>query len=237
MDIGNVRMITFKVLNVISYALPVIIKLKQGEDASADEVFVIGKEKVYRASISLLLTGVNLMIGPQRQCEPNGSFTTVAPKYEQICPLLTNTKEGEWTCDNEARVGSVCKLNCALGFHVTGRGNTRRCRCSDKRQACYWTRHELECVASGPKIEIWETSDYDKDSIENERCPLLYETDSGSNDEFKNGNWLCQVKNRSIHHNELGTKCELVCDSGFEVIQDGKIRKCRFNLATDTLQV
>ena len=53
MDIGNVRMITFKVLNVIFYALPVIIKLKQGEDASADEVIVVGKEKVYRASISL----------------------------------------------------------------------------------------------------------------------------------------------------------------------------------------
>ena len=149
--------------------------------------------------------------GPKRKCEPKGSLITEIPDYDQTCPVLPNSDHGEWNCDKGETVGSICRLNCDEGFAVTGRGNTRRCRCSDKRQACYWTRHNLQCLRQS-NLEIWSTPDEIPVNTVAKGCPLLYENDSGEKDDFKHGNWVCETKNQKIkkatHQNKLGTRSD-----------------------------
>ena len=83
-----------------------------------------------------------------------------------------------------------------------------------------------------------ELSDWE-DHVEKDQCEPLFAFDTGPHDEFPNGDWVCR-KNReelsSENHSAAGAKCELFCNDGYQVIKDGGMRRCRYHMATDSLQ-
>ncbi|CBY35231.1 unnamed protein product, partial [Oikopleura dioica] len=66
---------------------------------------------------------------------------------------------------------------------------------------------------------------------ETETCPRLFDHDSGPLDEYPAGTWKCRVGRDRLtveNHNVAGSRCQIHCDPGLEVIDDGEKRRCRW---------
>ena len=177
--------------------------------------------------------------GKDRQCVKTGSFSTVAPGFDQTCPVELNDENGAWECTAGNAINSKCTLKCHPGNRVNAFGNKRRCRCSAKREQCSWTRHQIMCVPNESDLDLWGETAI-PESLQTERCPALI-TDEGKyervvteGDIVDNGQWVCYDQQKAKltldEHNKLGARCHLKCNAGFAVIADGEQRRCRLVL-------
>jgi hypothetical protein len=98
-------------------------------------------------------------------------------------------------------------------------------------KACLWTQDDFDCVSEdsdeAAEITDWEAPvDY-----ETETCPRLFDHDSGPVDEYPAGTWKCRLGRDQLtveNHNVAGARCQIHCEPGLEVIDDGEKRRCRW---------
>ena len=113
---------------------------------------------------------------------------------------------GVWFCnDDQVQKGTMCQLRCFAGFSSSDIVMKRRCTCT-KKGICKWNHKEVECLSNPPSTSQPTTV------AEAPTCPVL-------NHDINSGYWKCSNQNKH------GSRCSLLCFSGFE--QKNTNRRCK----------
>ena len=181
--------------------------------------------------------------GQDRQCIAISGFSTPAPTYDQVCEAIGTDENGIWDCTNGNTINSACQLKCSSGYRVNSISNKRKCKCSDKNERCSWNRYPIKCVPEDTYVEFASNI---PTFTETDKCTELVTKKEMYADRYvpyegdivENGKWHCTKKRKDLplsEHNIFGSKCELQCQEGYEVISDGRLRRCKYHKPTAKL--
>ena len=137
---------------------------------------------------------------------------TTSTEADKTCSSQSlSDKNGKWFCDSERNErGTVCELKCYAGFYHSDIKMKRRCVCN-KKGKCKWNHKEIECLTTLPETGGGSGPEPIVDAILPSCTPLQSDLNAGY--------WSCSNTNMD------GSRCKLLCFSGFE--QQPTSRKCR----------
>ena len=101
----------------------------------------------------------------------------------------------------------MCQLRCFAGFYSSDLLMKRRCSCT-KKGICKWNHKEVQCLSNPVSTTQPVTV------AEDRFCPVL-------NHDINAGYWKCSDQNKH------GSRCSLLCFSGFEQKKTNRRCKCK----------